>query len=205
MVAKKRNQLRTKAALRLGQPKDTQTSDATIPLQLPEDPKAYLHQARESKKDKLLSKSQSFLAKLQEKSSLNGAISKSALRRRKRKIRDQLKPRMEDLLVSLEEDGVKGATADSSDASDDENSSLSQVTPASGSTYAGVTRVTTLKTPTESGSVTLKKNQPSIRNQRGAKQLVQQESVRFQDVLQNKQFQQNPFAALKEVIKMQKN
>ncbi|SCV04452.1 LANO_0G10286g1_1 [Lachancea nothofagi CBS 11611] len=201
MVAKKRTQLRTKAALRLGQSKEDNEIEVEQ-LNLPEDPKAFLHQARESKKDKILSKSQSFLSKLHERTSLNGAISKSALRRRKRKQRDQLKPRMEDLLVSLEQDGVQEATADSDENGDGNDNKLPQNSTASVSSR--VTRITTPNLPLESGSVSVKRNQPNIRNQRGAKQLAQNESDRFQTVLQNKQFQQNPFAALKEVIKMQK-
>ncbi|SCU89872.1 LAME_0E05952g1_1 [Lachancea meyersii CBS 8951] len=201
MVAKKRNQLRTKAALRLGQSKSAIENEPTEPVNLPEDPKAFLHQARESKKDKMLNKSQSFLSKLQEKTSLNGAISKSALRRRKRKMRDQLKPRMEDLLISLEQDGVTEATKDMADSAESDRNNQDS----NGAGFRNVTRISTATLPSESGSVLIRKNEPSIRNQRGAKMLTGKEIDRFQNVLQNKQFQQNPFAALKEVIQAQKN
>ncbi|CAR24240.1 Ribosome biogenesis protein SLX9 [Lachancea thermotolerans] len=195
MVAKKRSQLRAKAALRLGRSKDEDDSEPTS-IDLPEDPKAFLHLPRESKKDKMMSKSQSFLSKLHENTSINGAISKSAIRRRKRKLRDQLKPKMEDLLVSLEKDGVTEALE--IPGSEEEGSTRD-------STERKTTRITRPPPTPSTGSVIMRKNQPSIRNQRGAKQLAQKESDRFQSVLQNKQFQQDPFAALKEVIKMQKS
>ncbi|SCU97197.1 LAFA_0G10286g1_1 [Lachancea sp. 'fantastica'] len=198
MVAKKRSQLRTKAALRLGQGKSADEKNETVEqLNLPEDPKAFLHQARESKKDKILNKSQSFLSKLHEDTSLSGSISKSALRRRKRKTRDQLKPRMEDLLVSLQQDGVEDAT---SDLTNDATLQDSGDKPT-----RNVTRVSRTTPHLETGSVLIRKNEPSIRNQRGAKQLTGKEIDRFQNVLQNKQFQQSPFAALKEVIQAQKH
>ena len=78
MVAKKKN-LRAKAAVRLARAPDV---DDVEPEQmvLPEDPKAFLHIPRESKKQKMATKSKSFLSKLHESTSLNGGISKSALR-----------------------------------------------------------------------------------------------------------------------------
>ncbi|CEP61545.1 Slx9p LALA0_S03e05248g [Lachancea lanzarotensis] len=199
MVAKKRSQLRAKAALRLGHAKDENDDNGTVEqVNLPEDPKAFLHQARESKKDKILNKSQSFLSKLHDNSALSGSISKSALRRRKRKTRDQLKPRMEDLLVSLEQDGVENATSDLANSAQEQDS---MAPPAK-----KVTRISRAPIPqAEAGSVLIRKNEPSMRNQRGAKQLTGKEIDRFQSVLKNKQFQQSPFAALKEVIKAQKN
>ncbi|CUS22022.1 LAQU0S04e06392g1_1 [Lachancea quebecensis] len=195
MVAKKRSQLRAKAALRLGRPKDDENPEPTN-IDLPEDPKAFLHLPRESKKDKMMSKSQSFLSKLHENTSVSGAISKSAIRRRKRKLRDQLKPKMEDLLVSLEKDGVTEALEVKGDEGE---------TRARDSAERKTTRITRSPPTPNTGSVVMRKNQPNIRNQRGAKQLAHKESDRFQSVLQNKQFQQDPFAALKEVIKMQKS
>lgn len=58
-----------------------------------------------SKKDKQLVKSSKFTEKVISKVTFNtsGGVSKSALRRRKRKEREQLKPKMEDLLLSLPE------------------------------------------------------------------------------------------------------
>ena len=105
MVAKKRNQLRNKAASRLSKPEEFDSTE--VVSLLPPDPKAFLHQPRESKKEKVLNKSQSFVSKIKDQASLNNSgISKSSLRRRKRKLRDDLKPKMQDLLTSLQKEGV---------------------------------------------------------------------------------------------------
>ncbi|SCW01325.1 LAFE_0D10088g1_1 [Lachancea fermentati] len=194
MVAKKRNQLRTKAALRLNQAAETDPVDVAMGPQV-EDPKAFLHQPRETKKEKMYNKSHSFLTKVQQQSSLGAGISKSALRRRKRKLRDDLKPKMHDLLVSLEQEGVLQETMEHGQEHD--NQSVTKIVAAKNLSPAH-------STPAESGSIVVKKNQPNIRNQKGAKILAQKETQRFSTVLRDQQFQQNPFAALKEVIKMQK-
>ncbi|SGZ48314.1 CIC11C00000003606 [Sungouiella intermedia] len=58
-----------------------------------------------TKKEKQLAKSTQFNEKILSKVTFNmsGGVSKSALRRRKRKEREQLKPKMDDLLLSLPE------------------------------------------------------------------------------------------------------
>lgn len=58
-----------------------------------------------TKKEKQLAKTNQFNEKLLSKVTFNltGGVSKSAIRRRKRKEREQLKPKMEDLLLSLPE------------------------------------------------------------------------------------------------------
>lgn len=89
----KRTQLRTKAA-RSSSRAVKQSGES-----LPEDPQAFLHQYKETKQQKLLNKRQTLLSKLGTESS----ISKSSLRRRKRKEKQELKPKMEELLTSPEE------------------------------------------------------------------------------------------------------
>ncbi|SCU96716.1 LAMI_0F07492g1_1 [Lachancea mirantina] len=194
MVAKRRGHLRTKAAARLAMTKSTEdaptsmiksdigTDMADTAMHMDEDPRAFLHQAKESKRDKSEQKSQQFLARIKE-SSLGAGISKSSLRRRKRKLRDRLKPRMDDLLVSLEQE------VDIAGNDGKEENKRKQVNVIGGP-------------KTEGNSSGLKKNQPSIRKQKGAKLLNTREADRFQTVLHNVQFQQSPFATLKEVIKM---
>jgi ribosome biogenesis protein SLX9 len=89
----KRTQLRTKAA------RATTQSLKQTGEDLPEDPQAFLHAYKETKKEKLQSKRQNLLTKL----TTDSAISKSSLRRRKRKEKQELKPKMEELLTTLEE------------------------------------------------------------------------------------------------------
>lgn len=193
MVAKKRNQLRNKAASRLSKPEEFDSTE--VVSLLPPDPKAFLHQPRESKKEKVLNKSQSFVSKIKDQASLNNSgISKSSLRRRKRKLRDDLKPKMQDLLTSLQKEGVMEEIKDQSEQNEQRQN---------------VTNFTASNNPfhlesKESGSVRIKKNEPNIKNQKGAKALAQNETARFQQVLKNQSFQQSPFSALREVIKMGK-
>jgi ribosome biogenesis protein SLX9 len=89
----KRTQLRTKVA------RATTKSLKQTGEDLPEDPQAFLHAYKETKKEKLQSKRQNLLTKL----TSDSAISKSSLRRRKRKEKQELKPKMEELLTTLEE------------------------------------------------------------------------------------------------------
>lgn len=193
MVAKKRNQLRNKAASRLSKPEEFDSTE--IVSLLPPDPKAFLHQPRESKKEKVLNKSQSFVSKIKDQASLNNSgISKSSLRRRKRKLRDDLKPKMQDLLTSLQKEGVMEEIKDQ----DEQNKQRQNVT-----NFTASNNPFHLESK-ESGSVRIKKNEPNIKNQKGAKALAQNETVRFQQVLKNQSFQQSPFSALREVIKMGK-
>ncbi|ONH65344.1 Ribosome biogenesis protein SLX9 [Cyberlindnera fabianii] len=65
---------------------------------LPEDPQAFLHAYKETKKEKLQNKRSQLLNKL----NAHDGISKSSQRRIKRKQRDELKPKMQDLLETLE-------------------------------------------------------------------------------------------------------
>lgn len=51
--------------------------------------------------------------------------------------------------------------------------------------------------------VSKRRNEPNIKNQRGARALSIQESARMKQVLSNASFQQNTFGALRDVIKMQ--
>lgn len=89
----KRTQLRTKAA------RSTNRAVKQSVETLAEDPQAFLHKYKETKQQKLLNKRQTLLTKL----SSDSSISKSSLRRRKRKEKQELKPKMEELLTSLEE------------------------------------------------------------------------------------------------------
>ncbi|CCD25917.2 Slx9p NDAI_0G01410 [Naumovozyma dairenensis CBS 421] len=216
MVAKKRNTLRNKASQKLLL--TTASSSSSSPIissndqdvrgsisELPPDPKAYLHQARESKKDKQLNKQLSFLSKMKSKStgkeSNFDGISKSSIRRRKRKLRDDLKPKMEDLLTSLaQEQDLKEHVRNNQRQRDDRRGHDVLCQPK----LLNLLSMRNYTNMNEPGSVIIKKNQPNIRNQKGAKALSQLESKRFTQVLTNQTFQQNPFASLREIIKMQK-
>lgn len=65
--------------------------------ELPADPKHFLHAYKPTKKEKVDLKHTKLITKLTE-----GGISKSALRRRKRKAKEELVPKMQDLLTSLD-------------------------------------------------------------------------------------------------------
>lgn len=67
------------------------------------DPKAFLHQARLTKKEKQQNKSHEFMTKIGggHIDGDGGPISKSALRRRKRKANQSLKPKLSDLVDAL--------------------------------------------------------------------------------------------------------
>ncbi|CCK68568.1 Slx9p KNAG_0B01210 [Huiozyma naganishii CBS 8797] len=191
MVAKKRSTLRGKASARLGH-KTVEESVPEVPLELPEDPKAFLHQRKETKKDKLLTKQTAFLSQIKNSSANEfGGISKSAVRRRKRKERDDLKPKMQDLLTSLEQEGDLKEFTENAEGD---------------STAMEVKRQTfrLVERDLEPGTVKIKKNEPNIRNKRGAKILSIKETERFSQVLQNEQFKKNSFSALRDIIKMQK-
>ncbi|AAS52365.1 AEL319Cp [Eremothecium gossypii ATCC 10895] len=188
MVAKKRTQLRAKAMRQR-----RNSSEAMETEELPPDPKAFLHQLRESKREKQLNRSQSFLNRLRDQAG-NGGISKSALRRRKKRMKEELKPRMEDLLTSLKEEGV---------LEEDESGELAAVT--------GVTAITASNgysglhdTAEACGTVRIRKNEPSIRTQRGAKLLTTKEQERFTKVISNERFRSSPFETLREIIKSRK-
>ncbi|CCF60497.1 hypothetical protein KAFR_0K01430 [Kazachstania africana CBS 2517] len=198
MVAKKRNTLRNKVSSKINSHSILENLQNDIDVQLPEDPKAFLHQPKETKREKQLNKQSAFISRVQEKSmgmdpSFAG-ISKSSIRRRKRKMRDNLKPRMDDLLVSLErEDDLRDITQNTGEHADDEETRKRN--------RANVTKVVSRNEP---GSVLTRRNEPSIRNKKGAKTLQIKETERFNQVLKNQLFQTNTFGALREVIKMQK-
>ncbi|SMN17990.1 similar to Saccharomyces cerevisiae YGR081C SLX9 Protein required for pre-rRNA processing [Maudiozyma saulgeensis] len=209
MAAKKRNTLRNKAAARLG---NTSKVDEVEPIaELAEDPKAFLHQFKETKKEKHNNKQNDFLSKIKKSSgSLNPefeGISKSSVRRRKRKMRDNLKPRLDDLLTSLQKDDdlnqftreESGLNITNDNISTDQN----PFGPSSVNPPARI-QVTKIVERVEPGSVKIKKNEPNIRNKKGAKLLASRERERFNEVISNQVFKQNSFSALRDIIKMQK-
>lgn len=63
----------------------------------------FLKLSKISKKDKQTEKSNTFVKKVQVGANTTGGISKSSLRRRKRKEKEELKPKMNELLTSLDE------------------------------------------------------------------------------------------------------
>lgn len=87
----KRTQLRSKVS-RGGTRTNKQGAEG-----LPEDPQAFLHAYKETKLQKMTNKHQGLMSKLSA-----STISKSSLRRQKRREKDDLKPKMHDLLDSLE-------------------------------------------------------------------------------------------------------
>ncbi|KAL3233039.1 Ribosome biogenesis protein SLX9 [Nakaseomyces bracarensis] len=218
MVAKKRTKLRDKVS-RLNKEQNFDAgveSKVNYPSVLGEDPKAFLHQSKESKKEKMSQKHSMFLERVKEKNMATefSGISKSAVRRRKRKLRDDLKPKMHDLLTSLENDvQIEDERVGEGDEEFYDAPQFQDGDEIMGGTPRNITRLVKPenlkgkgknKTKNVPGSVLLKKNAPNIRNQKGAKQLSIQETQRFNQVLANQNFQQNPFGSLRDVIKMQK-
>lgn len=203
MAAKKRNTLRNKAAARLGGSVLSPDAATAPVLDLPEDPKAFLHQYKETKREKQTNKQTDFLSKIRQGSGRSDpafeGISKSSVRRRKRKMRDNLKPRLDDLLVSLQkEEDLNEFTKEPEDAA------APSTNPFAPKTDAPHIKVTRIVEKIEPGSVKIKRNEPNIRNQKGAKMLAVKERQRFNEVLTNQVFQQNSFSALRDIIKMQK-
>lgn len=202
MVAKKRNTLRGKVSARLQDGVSILNQPITAPAEeFPEDPKAYLHQFKETKKEKQILKQNAFMDKIKD-STQNGefaGISKSSIRRRKRKMRDDLKPKMHDLLTSLQqEDDLREIVA--SDRNEDNANNMEDVQMHT----SKVTRIIKNEKPFTTGEVKIKKNEPNIRNKRGAKLLSMKETERFHKVLNNQEFKQNSFSALRDIIKLQK-
>lgn len=170
----------------------------------------FLYQHKDTKKTKADNKSSSFKDKIL-KSNIGDSsnISKSALRRRKRKLKDDLKPKMNDLLDSLQSEGfqVESTGASSGDVSDnknDEGSSVSnnRVTKITDNTKIAVSAPAFTHFKTNQQNPFKNTNEPSIRTQKGAKLLQQKENDHFKQVLGTKQFQTNTFASLREVIAM---
>lgn len=205
MVAKKRNTLRGKATTRLQNGASILSQPITNSAEeFPEDPKAYLHQFKETKKEKQSSKQSAFMDRIKD-STNNGefaGISKSSIRRRKRKMRDDLKPKMNDLLTSLQqEDDLREITRTENDES---NIDVMEDIDSYLNTTSNVTRIIKSEKPFSTGEIKIKKNEPSIRNKKGAKLLSKKETERFQKVLNNQEFKQNSFSALRDIIKLQK-
>lgn len=111
-------------------------------------------------------------------------ISKSSIRRRKRKLREELKPRMQDLLTSLEQEkDLRGIIENSSkDMNNDDDIDMDSKIRFVDTKEMNLKKI-------EPGSVRIKKNQPNIRNQKGAKALAANETARFNQVLTNQDFQ----------------
>lgn len=209
MVAKKRKSLRNKAAVAASittssivddhdAMEKVEFEDSSVgALRESADAKAFLHQARETKKTKQLNKQQSFLSKVKERASnadpLFAGISKSAVRRRKRNMREDLKPKMADLLTSLgqEEDLKQHIDNESANNTNEPQRQVTKIIQREELSIEGP------------GFVRIKRNEPNIRNQKGAKALTISETTRMTEVLSNKSFQQNTFSALRDVIKMQ--
>lgn len=205
MAIKKRNTLRNKAASRSGAPSTLPVPiEPTTPMisQLTPDPIAFLHQPRESKKEKQQLKQSAFLSQIKEKNSNVSfeGISKSSIRRRKRKMRDDLKPKMQDLLTSLQneedlKDYAKSSNTDEEldDFFDNNNGSSKTVK---------IIKKSSIAETKQPGYVKIKKNEPNIRTQKGSKVLAINETKRFNDVLNNNAFKANPFGSLRELIQM---
>lgn len=102
---------------------------------------------------------------------LSGGVSKSALRRRKRKEKEQLKPKMDDLWLSLPEKTVKIVETKKNEGD--------------------VSYVQVFSKPT---------NAPNPQKQKGNVRLLKEESQHFSQVLQNQEFKTTPFSALKLAI-----
>lgn len=210
MVAKKRNTLRNKATLRARAPVESDLGEVITsknvlesdPGVLKPDSLAHLHNARTTKREKLADRKESFLARMRESAGKDrllhlGGVSKSAMRRRKRQIRDDLKPQMADLLISLEQEEDLNheprTDLDALSMSDDIKIPKNVTT----------TRIISGPEPITQTQMATRKNMPNIRNQKGARTLTRNETDRFKQVLSNQLFQQNTFSALRDVIKMQ--
>lgn len=126
-----------------------------------------------SKKEKQQAKSNLFNEKILSKLTFNlsGGVSKSALRRRKRKEKEQLKPKMDDLWLSLPEKTIKIVESKKREGD--------------------VTYVQVTSKPT---------NAPNPQKQSGHAKLLKEENQHFNQVLQNQQFKSTPFSALKQAI-----
>lgn len=102
---------------------------------------------------------------------MSNGISKSASRRRKRKEKEQLKPKLQELLESL----PTNTTA----TTETEKSKVPEK-------YVAATKTV--------------QNQPNAAKRTGHHKILQQEHQTFNAVLQNPQFRQSPFEALKAAI-----
>lgn len=149
--------------------------DITEERTTPENDNPFLKLLTVAKKDKQASRSSNFTQRVITKAADNGmGISKSALRRRKRKAREQLKPKMDDLLASLSEPTTTIVDSDAVKAhATDDHSYISQ---------------------------NKNKNQPNITKQSGHRIIMNDERKNFTSLLRDSQFRSSPFAALKDAI-----
>lgn len=116
-------------------------------------------------------------------SASTGLISKSALRRRKRKAREELKPKMDDLLSSLPTSNTKNSMNAVSSKTDEK----SETAQDSSHTYLEA------RTP---------RNLPNATKQSGYIKIMATEHKRFNSILQNHQFRSSPFSSLREAISL---
>lgn len=130
----------------------------------------FLKLLKTSKKEKQQTKSQNFNERIQKSVNLSGGVSKSTLRRHKRRAREQLKPKMDDLLLSLPDTGMEWPS-----------SATTTVKPYIKSSKANV-------------------HQPNANNSKGHKVIMAQEHKNFSNVLKNPEFRSSPFSALKSAI-----
>lgn len=180
--------LRAKVAARANLPNNERLNQQSINNELSEDPKAFLHEYKESKREKQEVRSKEFLNRLATKEGANlSGISKSSIRRRKRKQKAELLPKMQDLLASLEDT--------KEDQDDLEDNQISQK-------YSNVNIIDkkTGKRAFVENITKNRKNLPNPRNKKGAKQIEKVETLLFNNTLKNPNFQKNPFATLKESI-----
>jgi ribosome biogenesis protein SLX9 len=137
----------------------------------------FLKLLKVTKKDKQLNKSQNFSQKF-DSSTLNTSsnISKSALRRRKRNARNELKPKMDELLQNLPE-------------------TTNVIDPSAAAHKPNDHKLTKFIKSTKASA-----NLPNATKQTGHAKIMTQESKNFTNVLKNPQFRSSPFSALKDAI-----
>lgn len=131
-----------------------------------------------SKKEKQHNKSVNFTNSLADKVTFNtsNGVSKSALRRRKRKEKDVLKPKMDELLTSL---------------------------PDFQTTIQ--TKIQTPQPKEFVKSTKTNLNKPNAHKTTGHNIILKQENKNFSNVLKNPEFKQSPFSALKAAIQQNLN
>ncbi|KAI5958223.1 SLX9 [Candida theae] len=134
--------------------------------------------AKTTKKQKQQEKSDQFINKLANKVTFNtgAGISKSSLRRRKRKEKEQLKPKMDELLLSLP-------------TGDDAESKSTKLIKSSPTEFV------------DSKKTKKKSNAPNPTKTTGLKKIMIEEHKNFGNVLKNPEFRKSPFDALKSAIK----
>ncbi|KAK6203104.1 ribosome biogenesis protein SLX9 [Scheffersomyces amazonensis] len=131
-----------------------------------------------SKKEKQQTKSSNFVERLSNKVTFNtsNSISKSALRRRKRKSKEELKPKMNELLSSLPETTLITSLKLKSKSKHDQNES----------NIGFISKQTS--------------NAPNANKRSGHKKILIEENKNFNNVLKNPEFKASPFSALKNAI-----